>query len=93
MSGYNCDECGWHGETPASTTIIIGGRPKEFLNVCPECFGVNSTIIMCCYEIGCKNEASCGTPHGINGYKRHCHLHPPNVRDHRAGPATNGEQK
>ena len=76
MSGYKCNDCGWHGPAPASTTVAIGGRPSFVMDVCPECFEVESTLSMCCDEPGCNNDICAGTPYP-GGYKKHCHEHPP----------------
>ena len=77
MSGFVCDECGWHGNNPESVMIPMYANRDEAIDVCPKCRCVKSSLSVCCEEPGCKNEASCGTPHQT-GYKRHCHLHPPN---------------
>jgi hypothetical protein len=77
MSGFTCTECGWHGEQPCTTWFQMGGRPKEAIQCCPECMGVNATIRLCCQEPGCTEEAGCGTPTADGGYKQHCHKHPP----------------
>lgn len=50
--------------------------PDDTLYACPECKTVEQPEELCS-EPGCKNEATCGTPFGQAGYKRHCHLHPP----------------
>jgi hypothetical protein len=83
MSGYICEECGWHGEKPCVTWIDMGGRPKCAFSCCPNCHGIKSTINKCCDEPGCKEGASCGTPYP-GGYKQHCHRHTPNPPDQRA---------
>jgi hypothetical protein len=77
VSGYLCIECGWTGPTPCTTWLQMGGRPRQAINCCPECMGINTTIEPCCDEPGCTEPSSCGTPTAAGGYKRHCHNHPP----------------
>jgi hypothetical protein len=90
MSGFICDECGWHGNNPESVMIPMYANRDEAIDVCPKCRCVKSSLSVCCEEPGCKNEASCGTPHQT-GYKRHCHLHPPNAQVDRAGGGNAGQ--
>lgn len=50
--------------------------PSETLYACPHCKTVERPDELC-QEPGCHLHATCGTPFGQAGYKRHCHLHPP----------------
>jgi hypothetical protein len=58
MSGFICDECGWHGNNPASVVIPMYGTRDEAIDVCPKCRCVKSSLSVCCEEPGCKNIAS-----------------------------------
>lgn len=57
--------------------------PSETLYACPHCKTVERPDELC-QEPGCHLHATCGTPFGQAGYKRHCHLHPPIPSDQRA---------
>ena len=80
MSGWNCTECRWHGDTPQRITLYTQDGSSEFaLVVCPECRQISSSLEECCDEPGCSKTAGCGWPTKDGGYRRTCHLHMPTV--------------
>ena len=73
---WKCLECGHKFYTWQFFTATSPFDENDTLSACPECKTVQRAEELC-EEHGCELTASCGTPFGAGGYKRHCHLHPP----------------
>jgi hypothetical protein len=78
MSGFICNECGWHGEEPGRIKLYAIPDMGEFnLVVCPSCRYLESSIQKCCDEPGCTRETSQGFPTADGGYRQTCYEHGP----------------
>jgi len=75
---WMCQEhgCGWGGLHSELLRAPDPFSPGEEVTACPDCRTLSNTITTACYAPGCREEGSNGTP-TTDGYKWHCHKHPP----------------
>lgn len=75
-----CRQCRWHdtGEKALKTQHpFIDG---ELILACPNCKSIYS-LVAACDELGCWQEAVCGTPVTGGGYRITCGRHAPERED------------
>jgi hypothetical protein len=75
MSGHACSECHWHGDTPTRLVLYSTMGELFHLVVCPECRHIESSLVLCCDEPGCREYVDQGFPTPDGGYRQTCHLH------------------
>jgi hypothetical protein len=77
MSGWHCNECNKHVNEPLRIKLFSTLGEMFHLAVCPHCRRINSSLVKCCDEPGCKNAACMGTPTKGGGYRNTCAEHAP----------------
>ncbi len=73
---WTCDECRERLYSHQLLRAKNPFNPDEDISGCPECKSIDR-FTNACEEMDCWRDATCGTPFGKSGYKRHCHEHPP----------------
>jgi len=73
-----CQEkgCGWVGSSMELQYINHPFNKDDYIEVCPKCHTIETSIQQACDVQGCDKPASCGTPTKA-GYRNTCHNHMP----------------